>query len=45
MLDLKLTRTPDAKAAGSLIYSITGTVAAPRVALIPIPDTQAELKP
>jgi hypothetical protein len=45
MLNLKLTRTPDAKAAGSLIYSITGTVAAPRVALIPIPDTQAELKP
>jgi AsmA-like C-terminal region len=44
-LDLKLTRTPDAKAAGSLIYSITGTVADPRVALIPVPDTQAELKP
>ncbi len=45
ILDLKLTRPPDAKAAGSLIYSITGTVAQPRIALIPIPDTQAELKP
>ena len=45
ILDLKLTRTPHAKAVGSLIYSITGTVADPRVALIPIPETQAELKP
>lgn len=44
-LNLKLTRSPDLKAAGSQIYSITGTVAEPRVTLIPTPDTQAQLKP
>jgi hypothetical protein len=44
-LDLKLTRSSDSKAgAGSPAYSITGTVAEPRVALIPIADTQARLK-
>jgi hypothetical protein len=38
---------PQAKAAGagSLVYSITGTVAEPRVALTPTPETQAQLKP
>jgi hypothetical protein len=46
LLDLKLTRGPDAKVGtGSLVYSITGTVAEPRVALIPLPETQARLKP
>jgi len=45
-LDLKLIRSPDVKVgAGSPAYSITGTVAEPRVALIPIADTQARLKP
>lgn len=47
VLDLKLTRTPDGKpgAAGSLVYSITGTLAEPLVALTPAPETQAQLKP
>ena len=47
VLDLKLTRTTDVKTplAGSLVYSITGTVAEPRVALTPAPETQARLKP
>jgi hypothetical protein len=44
-LDLKLIRSSDAKAAGSLIYSITGTVAEPLVTLIPAADTRAQLKP
>ena len=44
-LDLKLIRSSDAKASGSQIYSITGTVAEPRVTLIPTADTQAQLKP
>jgi AsmA family len=46
-LDLKLTRGAEMKPAraGSLVYSITGTVAEPRVALTPIPETQAQLKP
>ena len=44
-LDLKLTQGSDLKAVpGSLVYSITGTVAEPRVALIPTPETQARLK-
>lgn len=44
-LDLKLIRSSDVKASGSQIYSITGTVAEPRVTLIPTADTQAQLKP
>jgi hypothetical protein len=44
-LNLKLIRSPDAKSAGSQIYSVTGTVEEPRVTLIPTPDTQAQLKP
>jgi AsmA family/AsmA-like C-terminal region len=46
-LDLKLTRGPEAKpgGAGSLVYSITGTVAEPQIALTPAPETQARLKP
>jgi hypothetical protein len=46
-LDLKLTRDTDVKPgrAGSLVYSITGSLAEPRVALTPAPDTQARLKP
>jgi hypothetical protein len=47
VLDFKLTRDTDLKPvrAGSLVYSITGTVAEPRVALTPAPETQARLKP
>jgi hypothetical protein len=46
-LDLKLARSTDMKPgrAGTLVYSITGTVAEPRVALTPAPETQARLKP
>jgi len=45
-LDLKLTRGAELKPAlaGSLVYRITGTVAEPRVALTPAPETQARLK-
>ena len=46
VLDLKLTQDTGTRAhAGSLVYSITGTVAQPRVALTPTPQTQARLKP
>jgi len=47
VLDFKLTRNADAKPvpAGGLVYSITGTVAEPRVTLTPTPETQARLKP
>jgi hypothetical protein len=46
VLDIKLTRGTDTKsAAGSLVYNVTGTVAEPRVALTPAPETQARLKP
>jgi hypothetical protein len=47
VLDLKLTQDAEMKSsrAGSLVYSITGTVAEPRVALTPAPETQARLKP
>ncbi|MFZ0201034.1 MAG: AsmA family protein [Candidatus Sulfotelmatobacter sp.] len=31
--------------AGSLVYSITGTVAEPRIVVTPAPETQARLKP
>ena len=46
-LDLQLTRGAELKPelAGSLVYRITGTVAEPRVALTPAPETQARLKP
>jgi hypothetical protein len=44
VLDLKLARGADFKPAGSPVYSITGTVAEPRVALT-TPVTQARLKP
>jgi hypothetical protein len=46
VLDLKLTRGTDVKPerAGSQIYSITGTVTEPRLALT-TPETQARLKP
>src|SRR5260370_29187426 len=47
VLDLKLTRSTDVRTplAGSLVYSITGMVAEPRVALTPAPETQARVKP
>jgi len=52
VLDFKLTRGTENRStdigsagAGSLAYSITGTVAEPRVVAIPIPETQARLKP
>jgi hypothetical protein len=46
VLDLKLARGGEVKPAraGSMVYSITGTVAEPRVALT-TPETQARLKP
>jgi hypothetical protein len=44
VLDLKLTREAEMKAA-ELVYSITGTVAEPRIELTPAPETQAQLKP
>jgi AsmA protein len=46
-LDLKLIGGAQAKTAGagSLVYSITGSVAEPRVTLTPTPQTQARLKP
>jgi hypothetical protein len=47
VLDFKLTGGTEVESAhaGSLAYSITGTVGEPRVAAIPIPETQARLKP
>jgi hypothetical protein len=46
VLDFKLARSAGEKsAAGSMVYSITGTVAEPRVELSPAPETQAQLKP
>jgi uncharacterized protein involved in outer membrane biogenesis len=47
VLDFKLTAATEVKAAGagSLVYSITGTVAEPRVAVTPAAETQARLKP
>ena len=45
-LDLKLQRGKNSKAgAGSVIYTITGTVADPRVLVVPAAETQAQLKP
>jgi hypothetical protein len=47
VLDLKLTHGAEMKPdrGGALVYSITGTVAEPRVALTSAPETQARLKP
>jgi hypothetical protein len=46
LLDLKLIQAPDVKAStGSLLYSITGTLAEPRVGVTPAPETRAQLKP
>jgi hypothetical protein len=47
VLDFRLTAASEVKVtgAGSLIYSITGTMAEPRVVLTPTPETQAQLKP
>ena len=46
VLDFKLTHNPDRSGStGSLAYSITGTVAEPRVVVTQTPETQARLKP
>ncbi|MGA3347398.1 MAG: AsmA family protein [Candidatus Sulfotelmatobacter sp.] len=47
ILDFKLISLAPEKSAGTgaLVYSITGTMADPRVALAPAPETQARLKP
>jgi hypothetical protein len=47
VVDFTLTRNADVKpvGVGLLVYSITGTLAEPRVALTPAPETQARLKP
>jgi hypothetical protein len=44
-LDFKLIGGTEMKAPASLVYSITGTVAEPRVAVSPTAETQARLKP
>jgi hypothetical protein len=47
VVDFKLVAGAEAKSAGagSMVYSITGTVSEPRVALIPTAEAQAQLKP
>jgi hypothetical protein len=46
LLDLRITRSADVKAgAPALVYSITGTVAEPRITVTPAAETRAELKP
>ena len=45
VLDFTLTGGTEMKAARALVYSITGTVAEPRVAVTPTAETQARLKP
>jgi hypothetical protein len=48
VLDFKLTQdTTEVKTVqpSALVYNITGTLAEPRVALTPAPETQAQLKP
>jgi len=46
VLDVKVARTQArAAGAGSIVYSITGSLAEPRVAVTPAPETQARLKP
>jgi hypothetical protein len=44
-LDFTLTRSTDVRSAHAGSYSISGTLAEPRVALIATPETQARLKP
>jgi hypothetical protein len=44
-LDFKLTQGESVNASGAAAYSIQGTLAEPRVALVPAPQTQAQLKP
>jgi hypothetical protein len=46
-LDFKLIEASDLKTphAGSMIYGITGTLAEPRVAAVPVAEAQAQLKP
>jgi hypothetical protein len=44
-LDFKVTQGESTKAGGATTYSIHGTLAEPRVALVPAPQTQAQLKP
>jgi hypothetical protein len=46
-LDFKLSAGTQAKSAGagSLVYSITGTLTEPHIAVTPAPETQARLKP
>jgi hypothetical protein len=45
VLDFTLTGGTEMKAARAPVYSITGTVAEPRVAVTPTAETQAQLKP
>ena len=45
VLDFTIIGGTEMKAAGALVYSITGTVAEPRVAVTPTAETQARLKP
>jgi hypothetical protein len=47
VLDVKLIQGAETKPglAGSMVYSVTGTLAEPRVAVTPAPETQAQLKP
>jgi len=47
VLEFKLIQGSESKPglAGSMVYSITGTLAEPHVALTPAPETQAQLKP
>jgi len=44
-LDFEVVTGPPLNAAGAMVYSITGTVAEPRVTVTPAPETQARLKP
>jgi len=44
-LDFQVVAGTQAKTAGAMAYSITGTVAEPRVKVTPAPETQARLKP
>ncbi len=44
-LNVKLAPAPEMKAAGSLLYSVTGTVAEPQISVTSAPETRAQLKP
>jgi AsmA protein len=44
-LDFEVVTGTQLNAAGAMVYSITGTVAEPRVTVTPAPETQAQLKP